>query len=511
MADIFRANHYLTGIFGKWHLGANYPYRPQDRGFDESVWFSSSHIGSVSDYWGNDYFDDTYWHNGTRELFQGYCTDVFFNEAKQFIDHAIAAKKPFFAYIPTNTPHGPFNAKEEDLEVLNQLFEQSIFANKDDVQRERLVAYLAMIRNIDLNVGALLDFLEDRNVRDHTIIIFLTDNGSIMGPRYFNAGMRGMKTELWDGGHRVPCFISWPKGNFKNTSSEILGLSQVQDILPTLMDLCELKKPTPLPFDGVSLAPVLIAGEKIPEDRMIVINYSRMPNFINYPAAHGQTIVRKEGAAILWKSWRLLESRELYDLSTDPLQKQNIYQQNLDVVRKMEDHLDDWWELVKDDVNEPQKIIVGSDHENPSYLTACDWLDVFVDQQPQVSRGVRKNSYWCLDVAHEGEYEIELRRWPKETDSPIAGQCTMTDRNGDVGGTALPITSASIYLGGVELRTIAEKTPYGFEGLTKEVGPNDKHVTFTVRLKAGPTYLHTFFDIEGQGMIGAYYAYIKRL
>ena len=63
-ANLFRDSGYSTGVFGKWHLGANYPYRPQDRGFEESVWFSSSHIGSVSDYWGNDYFDDTYWHNG---------------------------------------------------------------------------------------------------------------------------------------------------------------------------------------------------------------------------------------------------------------------------------------------------------------------------------------------------------------------------------------------------------------------------------------------------------------
>ena len=235
-----------------------------------------------------------------------------------------------------------------------------------------------------------------------------------------------------------------------------------------------------------------------------------MPNFINYPAPHGQTIVRKEGAAVLWKGWRLLESRELYNLSTDPLQKDNVYEQNLQVVKKMENQLDMWWDGVKEDVNEPQKIIIGSDNENPSILTACDWLDVFIDQQPQISRGERKNSYWCLDVAQEGDYEIELRRWPKETNSPIAGLCTMIDRNGNIGGTALPIVSASIYIGGMELRTLAEKTPYGFEGLTKEVTPDDKAITFDVHLKPGPIYLHTFFKIKGQGTIGAYYAYVTR-
>ncbi len=510
MGNFFMANGYSTGVFGKWHLGANYPYRPQDRGFEESVWFSSSHIGSVSDYWGNDYFDDTYWHNGAREKYNGYCTDVFFGEAKKFIESSIEEEKPFFAYIPTNTPHGPLVAKEEDIEALEKLYDKSTFPKKSDDLKPSLVKYLAMIRNIDINVGSLLKFLEKKGVRENTIVVFLTDNGSTKGHSYFNAGMRGMKTELWDGGHRVPCFISWPIGDFKNIGTEISGLTQVQDILPTLVDLCDLNKPTPVAFDGISLAQVLKGEEQISEDRMLFINYSRMPNFINYPAPHGQTLVKKEGAAVLWKGWRLLECRELYNLETDPLQENNVYMQNLGVVKEMETELDIWWDRVKEDINEPQKIIIGAENENPSFLTACDWLDVFIDQQPQVSRGVQKNSYWCLDVAQEGDYEIELRRWPKETNSPIAGKCTMIDRNGNIGGTALPIGSASIYIGGMELRTLSEKTPYGFEGLTKEVSPDDKAITFDVHLKPGPIYLHTFFHIKGQGTIGAYYAYVTR-
>jgi arylsulfatase len=510
MGNLFQANGYSTGVFGKWHLGANYPYRPQDRGFEESVWFPSSHIGSVSDYWGNDYFDDTYWHNGKREKYEGYCTDIFFDEAKEFIENSIKEEKPFFAYIPTNTPHGPFIAKKEDIEALEALYDKSTFPGKNDELKKSLVLYLAMIRNIDTNIGGLVKFLEEKKVKENTIIIFLTDNGSIMGIKYFNAGMRGMKTELWDGGHRVPCFIDWPNGMLKNSGDEVPGLAQVQDILPTLVDLCDLNKPTPIKFDGMSLAAVLRGEAQISEDRILIMNYSRMPGFMNYPAPHGQTMVRKEGAAVLWKGWRMLESRELYDLSTDPLQINNVYGQNLEVVNKMENQLDIWWNGVKDDVNEPQKIIVGSDNENPSFLTACDWLDVFIDQQPQVSQGQRKNSYWCLDVAQEGDYVIELRRWPKETDSPIAGLCTMTDREGNNGGTVLPIVSASIYIGGMELRTIEEKIPYSFEGLTKDVYPDDKAISFNVHLKPGPIYLHTFFHIEGQGTIGAYYAYVNR-
>lgn len=513
MGNIFMDNGYKTGVFGKWHLGANYPYRPQDRGFEESIWFPSSHIGSVSDFWGNDYFDDTYWHNGTQMKFEGYCTDVFFDKAKEFIESSMKQDKPFFAYISTNTPHAPYNAKQEDIEVLNVLYEKSNFEGKNEINKSlkrSLIRYLAMIRNIDTNIGKLMNFLDKKELRENTIVIFLTDNGTIMGTKYFNAGMRGMKTELWDGGHRVPCFINWPKGNFKNIGKEVSGLTEVQDILPTLVELCDLKKPNQLSFDGFSLASVLRGEKEISEDRTLITNYSRMPSFINYPAPHGQTIVRKEGSAVLWKDWRLLESRELYNINTDPLQKNNVYNQNPEVVKKMEINLDTWWDTVKEDVNEPQKIIIGSDRENPSFLTAVDWLDVFIDQQPQVSRAMRKNSYWCLEVAQEGDYEIELRRWPKETDSPIAGSCTMIDRNGNIGGTALPIESASIYIGGMELRSISEKTPYGFEGLTKEVTPDDRAITFEVHLKPGPIYLHTFFHIKDQGTIGAYYAYVTR-
>ena len=514
IGNIFTANGYHTGIFGKWHNGENYPFRPEDRGFQETVWFPSSHIGSVPDYWGNDYFDDTYWSNGKRKKFEGYCTDIFFDEAMKFMDQSVQEGKPFLTYLPTNTPHGPFIAKEEDLKAIEKAYENSSFA-EDKVLKKVLVPYLSMIRNIDSNVGRLFDFLEKKELRDDTIVIFLTDNGSIMGTRYFNANMRGMKTELWDGGHRVPCFISWPNGNFKaKLGIEIEGLTEVQDILPTLVELCGLNKPTPLDFDGTSLAPALRGEQKISDDRMLVINYSRMPGGFNYPSPFGQSIVRKDRAAVLWKGWRMLESRELYNRDTDLLQQNNVYDQNPEVVAKMQDHLDDWWDGVKEKVNRPQRIIIGNEKANPVMLTACDWLDVFVDQQGQIRRGVRKNGYWNLDVDTEGEYEFELRRWPREVDAAISSgipeQKSTTPGRG-IAGVALPIVNAKIYIGGVNLRSVAEKKPYGFEGLVKKVSPDDKFVTFNIRLKPGPIYLHTFFDDKaGENICGAYYVYVKR-
>lgn len=213
MADIFAENGYSTGIFGKWHLGDNYPFRPEDRGFQETIWFLSSHIGSVPDFWGNDYFDDTYIRNGKREKFEGYCTDIFFDEAMKFIKRSVKAGKPFFTYLPTNTPHGPLIAKDEDIKAMEAAFAESIFSDMAPGLKGRLVRYLGMVRNIDTNMGKLVEFLKNEGLIENTILIFTTDNGSTHGPLYFNAGMRGMKTELWEGVTVYPALSAGPMGD----------------------------------------------------------------------------------------------------------------------------------------------------------------------------------------------------------------------------------------------------------------------------------------------------------
>jgi len=500
IANIFGDAGYSTGVFGKWHLGSNYPFRPEDRGFQRTVWFPSSHIGSVPDTWGNDYFDDTYTSNGKPQQFKGYCTDIFFDEALTFMKDSVKSGKPFLAYIATNTPHGPLNPKDEDRLALQQVLDSPKFDKMNPALKTRLANYLGMVRNIDTNVGRIIEFLNEEGLRKNTLVIFLTDNGSTHGPRYFNAGMRGGKTELWDGGHRVPCFISWPQGEL-DSPQDIDGLTQVQDLLPTLVDLCELK--TKAKFSGSNLTPILRGKASVPADRTLIINYSRMPNFVNYPTPFAQSIMTRDQAAVLWKRWRLLEDRELYNLESDPLQKNNVIDEQPDVVRKMRGELYRWWDEVGPNANVPQRVVIGSDHENPSRLTACEWLDVFVDQQGQIRRGQQKSGYWLLDVAQDGEYEFELRRWPRDADIPLA------EAMPDGSGTALPITSASIYLNNYHHLSVAQKRPYGFEGLTKQVKPGDKSVVFTAKLKKGPIALHTWF--RGEDLIfSAYYVYVHR-
>ncbi|MEM9478145.1 MAG: arylsulfatase [Verrucomicrobiota bacterium] len=501
LADKFGKAGYATGIFGKWHLGDNFPFRPEDRGFRETLWFPSSHINSVPDVWENDYFGDTYRRNGGLVKYEGYCTDVFFDEAITWMESQNKSDKPFFAYIPTNAPHTPLWEPENYRTAMEQRFaaaEAEGFEFKGPkARRQSVIEFLAMIKNIDDNVGKLDAFLRESGLFENTIVVFLTDNGSTFGESYFNAGMRGRKTQLWEGGHRVPLFLRWPAGNL-GAPRDVGGLSQAQDLMPTLLTLCDVGDVPPA--NGIDLAPYLRNNQTFPDDRMLVINYSRMPGALDYPTPDSPSIMRREGAGVLWKHWRLLKDRELYNLKTDPQQTNNVIHAHPDVTTKMRAHLDAWWSEVKDIANEPQPVIIGDDRENPMLLTACEWLDVFIDQQKQIRRADRKNGWWELDVAEKGTYSFELRRWPRDADLPLTAGIPPTQvADGELlPGVALPIASARLQIG--------QKT---FPPV--RIGPNDKSAQFTVELEPGRTRLHTwFFDESRQPLLGAYYVYVER-
>lgn len=500
MASLLRDGGYRTGIFGKWHLGDNYPYRPQDRGFEQTLWFPSSHISSTPDFWDNDYFNDTFRRNGQLQEYPGYCTDVFFDEAIEWMRGRADSDEPFFCYLPTNTPHWPHWVPDEERQIITNAWtkarENGSVRELAAGQRDELISYLAMILNIDENVGKLEQFLEDADLVEDTIFVFLTDNGSTFGPTYYNAGMRGRKTQLWEGGHRVPCFVRWPGGDVE--PRDIEGVTQVQDLLPTLLDLCGLKSSNS--FDGKSLAQVVRGQAAVPEDRMLVINYSRMPIGFEFAAPDSPSRMRREGAAVLWKNWRLLRGRELYDLNEDPQQQTNIIDQQPEVAEKMRKHLRDWWQDVRALANEAQPVIIGHPAENPMKLTACEWLDVFIDQQRQIRRADLKNGWWEVSVAEAGEYQFELRRWPRETKLALSAglpASQVTDGNLPA-GESLPIAHARMRIGtGPMLRKRAE--------------PDAESVTFTTQLEAGRTRLYTWFeDAARQPIVGAYYIYVAR-
>jgi hypothetical protein len=166
----------------------------------------------------------------------------------------------------------------------------------------------------------------------------------------------------------------------------------------------------------------------------------------------------------------------------------------------MRSHLQAWWDGVQPRVNDPERVVIGSDAENPLMLTACEWWDVFIDQQAQVRRGERKNGAWHLEVAQPGEYELELRRWPREANLTLnAAAPAVKLADGQlVAGVALPIAKASVEIG--------DQTQ------SVDLAPNATCAVFRLKLQRGPTQLRTTFaDPGGKPLLGAYYAYVRRL
>ena len=223
---------YRTGIFGKWHLGDNYPYRPQDRGFDEVLIHGGGGVGQEPDYWNNDYFDDTYFHNGKAEKYNGYCTDIWFSEALKFIENN--KNGPFFCYLSTNAPHHPYyvEAKYSDP-----------YKNNPDIPHPD---FYGMISNLDENLGRLREALDSLGLSTNTILVFMSDNGTSGGVEFgkdgeimagYNAGMRGKKGSPYDGGHRVPFFLYWPDGGIPG-GKDVSTITSYIDFVPTILDLC---------------------------------------------------------------------------------------------------------------------------------------------------------------------------------------------------------------------------------------------------------------------------------
>lgn len=476
LANLLKEGGYRTGIFGKWHLGDNHPYRPEDRGFQETLWLPSSHTPSAADYWNNDYFDDVYRHNGVRESFSGYCTDVFFHAAMNWMRDCQERQQRFFCYLPTNAPHGPLFVPDRYRELYRHL-------------PPRLASFFGMIANIDENMGRLDAFLAETGLRNNTLLIFLTDNGTATGETVWNAGMRGKKISLYEGGHRVPLFVRWLAGGF--LSPRAFGdLTQVQDLAPTVLDLCGIERPPATRFDGVSLAGLLRGEVNRLPDRKLVIQFSRM----NRPQPW------QGDAAVLWNRWRLINREELYHVGSDPGQTNNLAADHPDIVRTLREHYDRWWADVTPHVNEFSPITIGSEAEPQTMLTPCDWQDTFLDQQAQVRRGERKNGNWALKVARPGEYEFLLRRWPVEADTPIrSGLPAYPAVDGTYAAAgALPVSRAGLRVNGTER--------------TAPVEADTKTVAFRLRLPAGPATLRSWFDdAGGMEISGAYYVYVRRL
>ncbi len=347
MAEIFRENGYATGMFGKWHLGDNYPARPTDCGFDYAVHHSSGGVGEISDYWGNSYFDDVYLVNYEPKQFKGYCTDVWFEEASKFILQN--RDRPFFIYLPTNAPHAPLIVEEKYAQPYEELEGKKIPS----------ADYYGMIANIDENFGQLDSLLKTSGLAENTILIFCTDNGtqfgySEIGNLGWNKSYRGNKGDKEEGGHRVPFFLRWPKAGIGG-GKDINTLTTHVDLIPTLAALCGLNIPAAAKLDGIDFSKLLTEKPAEIAERTVFIHHRqdwRPPEEVRQ-------------SCIMKNQWRLINGNELYNVETDPSQKENLAQQNPEIVKQLLADNEQFIANAKRQVeyNEFPSEIIGSDRQ----------------------------------------------------------------------------------------------------------------------------------------------------
>ena len=493
LAETFRWSGYRTGMFGKWHLGDNYPFRPQDRGFETVVAHKGGGVGQTPDFWGNSYFDDTYFHNGEAVGHDGYCTDIWFAEAIRFITGA--AGEPFFCYLSTNAPHHPYRVAES--------YARPYRGNPSIPEPE----FYGMITNIDENFGRLRRVLAETGLEDDTILVFMTDNGTSGGwdpgtGRGYNAGMRGKKGSYYEGGHRVPFFIRWPSGGMASGRDIDVMLTHT-DLFPTFVDLCGLTAPD-IEFDGASFAPVLNepaghgsgdhggrnpdAGMPRPrasssgsfDDRCVFVQYRQHTD----PP-------RQWESALLYRSWRLVNGDELYDIVKDPGQTDDRALAEPELLKALREAQETWWREVSPGLGDYCAITIGSVHENPCRIDAFDLMGDVAWDQTQVRRALRACGRWNLDVAMDGIYEFRLRRWPEEAGSLL---CGVPDDGAET--VALHPKSASLSIQGRD--SIAELPPDAAEAV------------FRLPLAAGPAVLEALFNDDAGNSWSAYYVYIER-
>ncbi|MCA1758157.1 MAG: arylsulfatase, partial [Bacteroidales bacterium] len=409
VAEILKNAGYHTGIFGKWHLGDNYPFRPGDQGFDESLIHLSGGMGQPGDFTtffkrDSSYYDPVLWYNGEQKAYDGYCSDIFTDEAVAFIEKN--QEKPFFCYLSFNAPHTPLQVPEEYYNMYKDIDPSSGFPDDgrpfpqmSEKDKEDARKVYAMVTNIDDNVGKVLHKLEELGIEENTLVIFMTDNGP-QQPRYV-AGMRGRKGSFYKGGVRVPFWFRLPARFDGNL--EIETTAAHIDILPTLAELCNAEIPTDRKIDGTSFLP-LLKGEKpdVFETRSLFFYWTR-----RYPELY-QNIALQKGPFKLVGNANFnaaLEEFELFNIQEDEFELKNILPENKTLASEMKTELDRMIHELSNSphLQNPPRIIVGSEHENPVYLNRND---------AGGARGIWTQEevfgFWRVKI-QEGKYNIRIK------------------------------------------------------------------------------------------------------
>lgn len=383
LAELFKANGYHTGIFGKWHNGQHFPNRPIDQGFDEFLGFTAGH-------WSN-YFDTDLTRNDKTVKTKGFITDVLTDEAIKFIGKN--SEEPFFCYLPYNAPHSPF-------QVPDKYFNKYKSKGLDD----ELAAVYGMVENVDDNVGRLLKYLKTNNLEENTIVIFMTDNGP--NTVRYNGVMRGIKGSVHEGGVRVPFFIKWPGKIAENlVNSDIV--SHV-DIYPTLLDLCGLNPVKTKPLDGVSFADLL--NDKLVKKPRLDRKIFTHVNFMEVPATLNAGGFRNNEYRYIYEK----NQSQLYLLNKDSSEKKDLLKQNPQLSAEFENDYKQWFAKVSANLSYYSPIILSKLglqlpayeavlSEGLTYKEGHGWAHDYVTKW----NSTKDSMVWEIDCINPGKYSLE--------------------------------------------------------------------------------------------------------
>ncbi|QCW99518.1 arylsulfatase [Aggregatimonas sangjinii] len=387
IAEVFKANGYHTAAFGKWHNGMQPPYHPNTRGFDDFYGFASGH-------WGN-YFSPILEHNGLLVRGDGFLTDDLTNRGIHFIEKH--KSEPFFLYLPFNTPHSPMQVPDIYWEKFKNKELTKKYTGVGDEEPEFTKAALAMVENIDGNVGRIMEKIRALGLEENTIVLFMSDNGP--NSWRWNGGMRGRKGSTDEGGVRSPFFIQWK--DVLPAGTRRIPIASSVDLLPTLADLAGIPLETQKPLDGKSLKPLLVSEEENKWDSEFVFNHW-----------NGKTSVRSQ-------NYRLDAQDRLYDITKDRGQTTDIATRHPKMRDSLKKIKSDWLADVKADlvVKGDRPFTLGHPDHEYTQIPARDGIphgnikrsnrypnDTFFTNWISVTDSIS----WDVEVMADGKYEVSI-------------------------------------------------------------------------------------------------------
>lgn len=443
VADILSGSGYKTSIFGKWHLGFSYPHKPKERGFDEVFVHSGGGIGQLEDYYNNSHHNPTFDHNGKTVHSKGYSTDVIFDQAMTWMEKQVKADQPFFTFVSTPVVHTPHHGPKD--------------------KNGKNTGLQGMLKNLDENVGRMMAKISQLGLADNTVLVFASDQGM----SYRGSPMGFRKTYVaHDAMHHVPFIVRMP-GVKSHVNNELTGMI---DFVPTILDLADVELPSYM--DGHSLKPLLVGKpNEFSKDRTLIIQCPR-----------GRMSRKWKNASVKQGPWRVVAGKQLYNVNSDPMMELDVAAQHPDILNALNAEYEVFWNSLPEQQATLSRHILS---DKGTVLNAMDW---YKGAQPWELAAIRKppgkrkgqNGSWAITVEQDGEYQFELRRFPREAALPIEAQYA--------------------------------KLRVGNQVVTAKFAHDADHVNLVLALKAGDYDLKTWLDKKDNYSLnyGAVFVYVTK-